>query len=116
MRALCISLVMALAAASSASAQPATSSQSPEALAKVYACAAVDDPEQRLACFDAAVAGMRTAETTGEFAAVDLQTDMAGRGMHTGWLGVLHDLHAVDERNEVATMHRLRRLRVITIL
>jgi hypothetical protein len=71
MRALCISLVMALSAASSASAQPATSPQSPEALAKVYACALVSDPQQRLACFDAAVAGMRTAETTGEFAAVD---------------------------------------------
>lgn len=45
--------------------------QSPEALAKVYACARIAVAEERLACFDAAVAGLRTAETTGEFAAVD---------------------------------------------
>lgn len=75
MRALCISLVMAFALSGAATAQTApnagSSAQSPEALAKVYACAAVVDSTKRLECFDAAVASLRTAETTGEFAAVD---------------------------------------------
>lgn len=62
-------LACATGAAHAQSAPPAA--QSPEALGKVYACAEISDAQQRLACFDAAVAGMRTAETRGEFAAVD---------------------------------------------
>lgn len=71
MRAVCISLVLACSLAGTAAAQPAPSPQSPEALAKVYACANITESEARLACFDAAVSGLRTAENTGEFAAVD---------------------------------------------
>ncbi len=71
MRALCISLVMVLTLAGPAAAQSAAPPQSPEALAKVYACAAITEADKRLECFDAAVSGLRTAENTGEFAAVD---------------------------------------------
>jgi len=71
MRAVCIWLVMAVTISGAASAQTASGDQSPEALAKVYACATIGEAQARLACFDAAVAGLRTAETTGEFAAVD---------------------------------------------
>lgn len=72
MRALCISLVLMAALAGNAIAQQAPAeAQTPEALNKVYACAAVAGAEARLACFDAAVAAMRSAEAQGEFAAVD---------------------------------------------
>jgi hypothetical protein len=59
-------------AAPGAVAQPAPpQAQSPEAIAKVYACAAIADAAARLACFDAAVGAMKAAEAGGEFAAVD---------------------------------------------
>lgn len=54
-----------------AMAQPAAPGQSPEAIAKVYACSEIADAGARLACFDTAVAAMKTAETQGQFAAVD---------------------------------------------
>lgn len=54
-----------------AGAQPAAQGQSPEAIAKVYACSEVADAAARLACFDTAVAGMKAAESQGQFAAVD---------------------------------------------
>lgn len=44
---------------------------SPEVIQKVYACAATVDDIARLACFDAAVGALKTAETQGQFAAVD---------------------------------------------
>lgn len=71
MRAVCISMAVAFLVCGPAAAQSASGNQSPEALAKVYACAGVAEAEARLACFDAAVAGLRSAEATGEFAAVD---------------------------------------------
>lgn len=72
MRTLVRSMVIAACVTGAAHAQPAPErAQSPEAMSKVYACAEIADAQQRLACFDAAVAGMRTAETRGEFAAVD---------------------------------------------
>jgi hypothetical protein len=63
----------AFAIASPATAQPAPQpgAQSPEVLAKVYACATIADSAERLACFDGAVAQMKTAETQGQFTAVD---------------------------------------------
>ncbi len=45
--------------------------QSPEVIQKVYACSTVTDDTARLACFDAAVGALKSAETTGQFAAVD---------------------------------------------
>ena len=45
--------------------------QSPEVIQKVYACAAITEDGARLACFDAAVGALKSAETTGQFAAVD---------------------------------------------
>lgn len=69
MRIVCISLAAALVVGAAQAQQPGQ--QSPDALGKVYACAPVTDPQARLACFDAAVAGLRAAETQGEFAAVD---------------------------------------------
>jgi hypothetical protein len=43
----------------------------PEALADVYACAATADDAARLACYDAAVGRLRTAEQEGRVVAVD---------------------------------------------
>jgi hypothetical protein len=70
MRAIILAMAAATCLATPAHAQPARA-QSPEALAKVYACTSITDAAARLACFDAAVAGMRSAEAGGEFAAVD---------------------------------------------
>lgn len=44
---------------------------SPEALNRVYACAEITDSAARLACYDAAVGNLRTAQNEGEFAAID---------------------------------------------
>lgn len=57
--------------ATAAHAQPAPDVRSPEVLTKVYACATVADPAARLACYDGAVGQLKTAETSGQFTAVD---------------------------------------------
>ncbi len=44
---------------------------SPEVIQKVYACAATTDDAARLACYDAAVGALKTAESQGQFTAVD---------------------------------------------
>lgn len=62
--------LLVFALAGPASAQPAPP-QAPEVVAKVYACAEIADPAARLACFDAAVGAMKSAQTQGQFAAVD---------------------------------------------
>jgi hypothetical protein len=61
--------LVALAAAAAAQTPPPA--RSPEVLEKVYACRAIPDGAARLACFDAAVSDMKTAESEGRFAAVD---------------------------------------------
>jgi hypothetical protein len=72
MRTLFMSLVLTLACAGAAAAQQApVAPQPPTVLSKVYACAAIADPQARLACFDAEVASLKTAESEGQFAAVD---------------------------------------------
>jgi hypothetical protein len=48
---------------------PAAAQEAP--LEKVYACAGVTDSAQRLACFDAAVAGLKQAESSGGLAVVN---------------------------------------------
>lgn len=48
---------------------PAFAQQAP--LDKIYACAGITDGAQRLACFDAAVAGLKQAENSGGLAVVD---------------------------------------------
>jgi hypothetical protein len=45
----------------------------PEVLNRVYACAEIADNSQRLACFDAAVGGLKQADQQGEFAGIDRQ-------------------------------------------
>lgn len=50
-------------------ASPALAQEAP--LERVYACAGVTDGSQRLACFDAAVAGLKQAESTGGVAVVN---------------------------------------------
>ena len=60
----------ALLAASPALAQPAAPA-SPQVIQQVYACAEITDATARLACYDAAVGAMKTAQTGGQFAAVD---------------------------------------------
>lgn len=64
--------LLALALAGPVGAQPPTlQAQAPDAIAKVYACGEIAESAARLACFDAAVAAMKTAQTQGQFAAVD---------------------------------------------
>lgn len=66
-------LAAALAAAGVVGAALGASAQETGAtppLAGLYACAATPDDAARLACFDAAVAGLQGAEAKGEFAAV----------------------------------------------
>ena len=48
---------------------PAFAQQAP--LEKVYACSSISDGVERLACFDAAVAGLKQAENSGGLAVVD---------------------------------------------
>ncbi|MFN0114802.1 MAG: hypothetical protein ACKVPY_09020 [Paracoccaceae bacterium] len=62
--------LLVLVLAGPASAQPAPP-QAPEVVAKVYACTEIADAAARLACFDAAVGAMKSAQTQGQFAAVD---------------------------------------------
>jgi hypothetical protein len=61
MRVLCVVPLVLLSA-------PAVAQEAP--LAKIYACSDVADGVQRLACFDAAVAGLKQAETSGGVAVV----------------------------------------------
>jgi hypothetical protein len=62
----------AVAATTPALAQaPSAAPQSPEVLQQVYACAEITEDAARLACFDRAVGGLRTAQSEGQFAAVD---------------------------------------------
>lgn len=74
MRAMTITLALAAAmaclAATPASAQPATPG-TPPVIQQVYACADIADATARLACYDTAVGALKTAETKGDFAAVD---------------------------------------------
>jgi len=64
--------LLVVAASGTVAAQPGPPAlQSPETLAKVYACSEIADSAARLACFDAAVAALKTAQTQGQFAAVD---------------------------------------------
>lgn len=65
-----LTLAATAALATVASAQP-PASQSPELLRKLYACADIADPAARLACFDQNVGSLKTAESQGQFAAVD---------------------------------------------
>jgi hypothetical protein len=62
---------LVLALAGGAFAQPAPDVRSPEVLTKVYACATIQEAGERLACYDSAVGQLKTAETTGQFTAVD---------------------------------------------
>ena len=48
---------------------PAFAQEAP--LEKVYACAGISDSAQRLACYDSAVAGLKTAERSGGLAVVN---------------------------------------------
>jgi hypothetical protein len=50
-----------------------TAAPTPEVLDRVYQCASVTDDAQRLACYDGAIARLRTAESQGEIVAVDRQ-------------------------------------------
>jgi hypothetical protein len=65
MRLLIITTISALCAGS------AFAQEAP--LSKVYACAGITGAQERLACFDAAVAGLKTAEASGGVAVVTKQ-------------------------------------------
>lgn len=69
MRAVCFSVALAACAMGVAHAQQAPGDAN--VMGGVYACANITEPQARLACFDSAVAALKTAEARGEFAAVD---------------------------------------------
>jgi hypothetical protein len=56
---------------SNAWAQPSAAQNTPRALGDVYACSAITDDVQRLACFDTAVGRLRQQESAGQVVAVD---------------------------------------------
>jgi hypothetical protein len=65
---------LALAATPAATAQQSATPAAPTGpLAGVYACAEIAGTAERLACYDAAVGRLRTAETTGEVAVLDAE-------------------------------------------
>ncbi len=64
-------LVAPIIAAAALWATGAQAQETPTALAEVYACAGVQDAQERLACYDAAVAALQAADAGGDFAAVD---------------------------------------------
>lgn len=64
-------LATVLAFAPSVHAQQAAAPAQPKALAEIYACAQIAEDPARLACFDAAVGALKSAQASGEFAAVD---------------------------------------------
>ena len=66
-----IALGMSLAGAAVAQPADAPQQEGPAALGEVYACAGIADDAARLACFDAAVAGLRAAQEAGDILAVD---------------------------------------------
>jgi hypothetical protein len=70
-------IIFALAAgfgACAVSAAPAPKAPTAAATAALYGCADLTDSAARLACFDAEVAKLRTAEAAGTFRAVDKQS------------------------------------------
>lgn len=68
MRLFMITAISALCAGSALGAGSAVAQETP--LAKVYACAGIAGAQERLACFDAAVAGLKTAEAKGSVTVV----------------------------------------------
>jgi hypothetical protein len=63
----------ALVALSTMAAKADTTPTAPDALARVYACAAQADNALRLACYDSEVGALRTAQAKGEITAIDKQ-------------------------------------------
>lgn len=63
-------VVAALAAVASAQ-TPTSAGQSPEVLARVYACTATTNDAERLACYDAAVGALKSAQAKGEITTID---------------------------------------------
>lgn len=66
-----VGAVSALVSLFAAGAQADTTPRAPDALARVYACAAKADAAERLACYDAEVSALRTAQSKGEITAID---------------------------------------------
>jgi hypothetical protein len=63
--------VVAVLGASLAGAQTPPTAQTPDVLARVYACVEKTADAERLACYDAAVGALKTAQATGEVTAID---------------------------------------------
>lgn len=73
-------VMLAACAAFAVLAAPAQAQESQ--VDKVYACAGVSDGAARLACFDAAVAAMKQAQTAGDVSVIDPRP--AGGGPRNG--------------------------------
>lgn len=72
MRTILLAAAFAAAAITAAVAQtPAPTAPTPDAVQQVYRCADTTDDAQRLACYDAAVGQLRSAQQTGELAVID---------------------------------------------
>jgi hypothetical protein len=66
-----IAFAAGVAAAAPALAQVQAPQDDPAVLRQVYDCTSIADDAARLACFDAAVSGLRAAQAEGSFAAID---------------------------------------------
>jgi hypothetical protein len=76
----------ALAAlATATAAAPACAAPPPKAMQAVIDCRKLDDSTQRLACYDAAVAAMARAESSGEIVSLDREQRRAARKQAFGF-------------------------------
>ncbi|MBY0562605.1 MAG: hypothetical protein K2P58_00365 [Hyphomonadaceae bacterium] len=64
-------VVIALAAFAASTPALAQEQPTPPSLERVYECANLSDSAERLACYDTAVAALRTAQTGGQVVAID---------------------------------------------
>ncbi len=71
MRTILLAAGFALFAAAAAAQTPAPAAPTPDAVAQVYRCAETAGDAPRLACYDAAVGRLRTAQQSGEVAVID---------------------------------------------
>lgn len=71
MRTILLAASFTLFATAAAAQAPAPATPTPDAVAQVYRCAETTDDAQRLACYDAAVGRLRTAQQTGEVTVID---------------------------------------------
>ena len=95
----------ALAAFALSGAAGAAHAAPPKALQAVIDCRKIDDGAQRLACYDAAVGAMETAETNGDIISLDREQRRAARRQSFGF--TLPTLAFLDTGEKPEEMNRV---------